>query len=833
MAFSFSIQDNAYLAGTQGGALLHAELNQALAAWSQYIAGVGTLSVGLSAGLLGTLATGYYDIIAEGGPTSTTDTGMTVNGATVVQPAAAAKLQTGASTSATDISITYNALLIPTLGSSSDPVVTLEHELLHGFGVSGFRDAATGQFSGTESTFDALTQINATGAYFVGQDATRIYGGPVPLTVQVPGSNYYHVGATGTSADPTILYNDLISPYRHTGQAIDALDVALLADLGIPLTLAGYDLITPPTLYAHSTSPDGAAVLDPTISGTTQAGRVVTLSENGAVLGTTIADPNGNWSIVPPGLADGFHDLIASVQYNGAPVQYGVGIVLADGAAVQAIYNQLVGRNADPATLANLRQMLAAGTTLAALHAMVAYGVDASVAIGQLYAATLGRWVDDPGLAAALNFMAAGGTFDQVRAHVAASPEAATAIAGLYAGDLGRPASSMDVVGWQAQLAAGSTLGTLRSQLASSGEAAAAIASLYPAAVGRVASAGEIVNWQSLLAQGGTLAGVRVQLADSVESEIGIGRIYAAVLGRWVDQLGLDYWVHRIENGAPQAMVRSGIAVAVEAATAVSKLYVAEVGRPATAADMAGWQSNLANGSSLGALRTQLASSGEAAAAISFHYNALVGRAPTTAELVAGQDSFRTGGGLATLDGSLIGGGASSGQVGAIDAVFALAHVAAPQAVELAADESELASGVSLGTVEGQIAQLAGGPAAGQDVTASIQVTPETIGNSLVYGLFDNIALLRQSPERVQLIFAGGPATGLDSFDPETDVFQVHASEFSNYDALRAHVIDVTPPAPPQSPPSSYVEFGAPDGAYVQIYGIHASQLTANNFQFV
>lgn len=50
----------------------------------------------------------------------------------------------------------------------------------------------------------------------------------------------------------------------------------------------------------------------PTINGTAQPGNVVTIYDNGTVLGTTLADANGNWSFTPSSdLADGIHKLAA------------------------------------------------------------------------------------------------------------------------------------------------------------------------------------------------------------------------------------------------------------------------------------------------------------------------------------------------------------------------------------------------------------------------------------------------------------------------------------------------------------------------------------------
>ena len=52
----------------------------------------------------------------------------------------------------------------------------------------------------------------------------------------------------------------------------------------------------------------------PTLAGVTEADSLVTIRDNGAVIGTTISDENGNWSFTPaPALGEGSHSLTATV----------------------------------------------------------------------------------------------------------------------------------------------------------------------------------------------------------------------------------------------------------------------------------------------------------------------------------------------------------------------------------------------------------------------------------------------------------------------------------------------------------------------------------------
>src|SRR5262249_48119911 len=59
-----------------------------------------------------------------------------------------------------------------------DFVSVLTHELAHAFGFNGFIDQASGQFnSGFRSVFDAFIKRDASGVYFTGPNAMRVYGG--------------------------------------------------------------------------------------------------------------------------------------------------------------------------------------------------------------------------------------------------------------------------------------------------------------------------------------------------------------------------------------------------------------------------------------------------------------------------------------------------------------------------------------------------------------------------------------------------------------------------------------------------------------------------------
>ncbi len=254
MAFSFTvnINDQANEGSATDGVLAY-DLTQALNIWSQYISGTGTLVVQLNIGSASTQGR------ADGGPTSSADTGKSSNGLEIWDPSSHYELTTGQHVSGTtsdiyvdvdsgymqqwwDISqdCTYNSQ-VPS--GEYNPVMVFLHEVMHGLGQSGWY-SSNGTLPGSyESTFDTFIQQSASGsAYFTGKNAEAVYGGPVPLTTSsTSGENYYHFGNTqsdyyatpSTVQDPLTL--DLMNGvvfFPGYQYKISNLDLAVLMDLG-------------------------------------------------------------------------------------------------------------------------------------------------------------------------------------------------------------------------------------------------------------------------------------------------------------------------------------------------------------------------------------------------------------------------------------------------------------------------------------------------------------------------------------------------------------------------------------------------------------------------
>ena len=256
--YSVTLNDSSSAGGSAEASLVY-DLEQALNVWQRYILGNGTLVVQLN--ILPTTVGR-----ADGGPTSSYNVG-TNGGLAVYEPSSQYELTTGQHVAGTTSDITINidpgyfqyidmdygltyASQVP--ANVINPIDVFLHELMHGFGMTGWYNQS-GQLPGAyESTFDTLIQKSGMGAYFVGANAEAAYGGPVPLTTNSTTQNYYHFGnqqsdlyaTPSTVKDPLTLdlMNGIVffSDYQY---AISNMDIGILKDLG-------YSIRTTPVVTA-------------------------------------------------------------------------------------------------------------------------------------------------------------------------------------------------------------------------------------------------------------------------------------------------------------------------------------------------------------------------------------------------------------------------------------------------------------------------------------------------------------------------------------------------------------------------------------------------------
>ncbi|MGY4628274.1 hypothetical protein [Bradyrhizobium sp. USDA 4486] len=267
MSWNYSVQlSDPSNAGGSADPILIYDIEQALGVWSQYILGTGTLVVALN-------VAATQEGREAGGPTSSAYTGTTAQGLSVYESSALYELTTGHHVSGTtsDITITIDPGYFKYLDLASgltygsqvpsneyNPIVVFLHELMHGFGMSGWYNQSGALPGNYESTFDTFLSKTASGqVYFTGANAEAAYGGPVPITSNsTAGENYYHFGnqqsdlnaTPSTVQDPLTLdlMNGIVFYYDYQ-YAISALDLGVLKDIG-------YNIRTAPIVAAHDIS---------------------------------------------------------------------------------------------------------------------------------------------------------------------------------------------------------------------------------------------------------------------------------------------------------------------------------------------------------------------------------------------------------------------------------------------------------------------------------------------------------------------------------------------------------------------------------------------------
>jgi len=153
---------------------------------------------------------------------------------------------------AVDINLTFNLDNINEIFFDDDPTTDgdvpfsqfdgytiILHEIGHGLGFLGFNDFAGDVFDteGSISTYDNFITFAGDVPFFTGSAARAVFGGDVPLTI---GNNAHLGNIGGPGSQLTGGNGDLLQASISRGQRLDisSLDIAILADTGIPKRVA-------------------------------------------------------------------------------------------------------------------------------------------------------------------------------------------------------------------------------------------------------------------------------------------------------------------------------------------------------------------------------------------------------------------------------------------------------------------------------------------------------------------------------------------------------------------------------------------------------------------
>lgn len=170
------------------------------------------------------------------------------------------------------------------------------------------------------------------------------------------------VGSNGqwSFTSPTLLDG----PHTLTATATDAagnssaastaitFTVDTTAPVAATLTVQNDNGSTPVTVPNNATTNDNT----PLLSGTAEAGRLVTIYDGITVIGSTVATSGGTWSFSSPALTDGSHTLTATVTDEVGNVSSPSSnfVVLIDATAPQPVSGLLLqNNNGTPTTIAN------------------------------------------------------------------------------------------------------------------------------------------------------------------------------------------------------------------------------------------------------------------------------------------------------------------------------------------------------------------------------------------------------------------------------------------------------------------------------------------------
>ncbi|SDT12986.1 Ig-like domain-containing protein [Microlunatus soli] len=175
---------------------------------------------------------------------------------------------------------------------------------------------ATGAPDGVEcDRLDAPTiTAPADGAETDGSPTISGTGVPGATVTVVEGADVIGTAVVGDDGTWSLQPDSALAEGSHTISATQATDTAS-SDPSNAVNFTVLDT-TPPGPPVITGPPDGSStnVATPTISGTAEAGSVVTVTtDDGTVLGTAATDADGNWSLVPDDpLADGAYTITAT-----------------------------------------------------------------------------------------------------------------------------------------------------------------------------------------------------------------------------------------------------------------------------------------------------------------------------------------------------------------------------------------------------------------------------------------------------------------------------------------------------------------------------------------
>src|SRR5580658_196318 len=301
--------------------------------------------------------------------------------------------------------------------------------------------------------------------------------------------------------------------------------------------------------------------------------------------------------------------------------------------ALTTAYQAIYGQPLTTVQLAAAESELASGQTLQAVEAP--WVAQALQAITDANQAIHGQPLTTAQLAAAESELASGQTLRAVEAPWAAQAQAE--ITALYQ-NLGLNPDPNGVAQWAAQLMDGTPLSTITTIFAESLEVQNALTTAYQAIYGQPLTTVQLAAAESELASGQTLRAVEAPWAAQAQAEI--TALYQN-LGLNPDPNGVAQWAAQLMDGTPLSTITTIFAESLEVQNALTTAYQAIYGQPLTTVQLAAAESELASGQTLQAVEAPWVA--QALQAITDANQAIHGQPLTTAQLAAAESGLASG----------------------------------------------------------------------------------------------------------------------------------------------------------------------------------------------
>jgi VCBS repeat-containing protein len=222
---------------------LVSNLSAAVNNWARYITGQGSIDIDLV----------ITQENANASAASTTNTPIgTFEGKTLVRDSVPHELMTGedlngaAADGTVFVPIGYLQTFLwldpnpagrtdPVPGDKTDGLSVFMHEFGHVLGMTGFGEPDGTLTGETASVYDSLITFMGDNAFFSGQTAASVFGGPVPLSNPNRGNqnNYAHYGReTSDGLDANLMEGNTFF-FNGTRYDIEQIDLAIMRDMGL------------------------------------------------------------------------------------------------------------------------------------------------------------------------------------------------------------------------------------------------------------------------------------------------------------------------------------------------------------------------------------------------------------------------------------------------------------------------------------------------------------------------------------------------------------------------------------------------------------------------